>query len=271
MPRFQRPQIAIVQAPQDYRDGGENAFKAMCYAEYRGFFFIGMITRNERNAIIQHGTMTLVRRSVLAEVGGWSEWSITEDAELGLRIFEKGYEATYFPNSYGKGLIPDTFMNYKNQRFRWAYGAMQIMRRHAAQLFGGGASRLTAGQRYHFLAGWLPWIADGMNLVFNLAALGWSLAMVMMPARFDPPLIILSVLPLALFSFKIAKVIYLYRGARVVGTALADTGRHTRGAGALAHYRQGHAVRHGHQRQALFAHTQAGTQPGAGEGPGERA
>jgi exo-beta-1,3-glucanase (GH17 family)/cellulose synthase/poly-beta-1,6-N-acetylglucosamine synthase-like glycosyltransferase len=217
-PRFQRPQIAIVQAPQDYRDGGENAFKAMCYMEYRGFFFIGMITRNERNAIIQHGTMTLVRRSVLAEVGGWSEWSITEDAELGLRIFEKGYEATYFPNSYGKGLIPDTFTNYKNQRFRWAYGAMQIMRRHAAQLFGGGAGRLTAGQRYHFLAGWLPWIADGMNLLFNVGALGWSLAMVMAPTRFDPPLIILSVLPLALFCFKIAKVIYLYRGARVVGT-----------------------------------------------------
>ena len=44
---------------------GENAFKAMCYAEYRGFFHIGMVTRNERNAIIQHGTMTLVRRSLL--------------------------------------------------------------------------------------------------------------------------------------------------------------------------------------------------------------
>ena len=63
VPGFAEPKIAIVQAPQDYRDGGENAFKAMCYAEYRGFFHIGMITRNERNAIIQHGTMTLVRRA----------------------------------------------------------------------------------------------------------------------------------------------------------------------------------------------------------------
>ena len=66
----------------------ENAFKAMCYAEYRGFFDIGMITRNERNAIIQHGTMTLVRRRVLRGVGGWAEWCITEDTELGLRMFE---------------------------------------------------------------------------------------------------------------------------------------------------------------------------------------
>ena len=40
----------------------QNAFKAMCLAEYCGFFHIGMVTRNERNAIIQHGTMTMVAR-----------------------------------------------------------------------------------------------------------------------------------------------------------------------------------------------------------------
>ena len=101
VPAFDNPRIAIVQAPQDYRDENDNAFKAMCYAEYRGFFYIGMITRNERNAIIQHGTMTLVRRYVLAAVGGWAEWCITEDAELGLRVFEAGYEAIYIPHSYG--------------------------------------------------------------------------------------------------------------------------------------------------------------------------
>src|ERR1700728_2043329 len=60
VPSFENPRIAIVQAPQDYHDEHDSAFKAMCYAEYRGFFYIGMITRNERNAIIQHGTMTLV-------------------------------------------------------------------------------------------------------------------------------------------------------------------------------------------------------------------
>jgi cellulose synthase/poly-beta-1,6-N-acetylglucosamine synthase-like glycosyltransferase len=218
-PQFARPEIAIVQAPQDYRDFAENAFKAMSYAEYRGFFYIGMVTRNERNAIIQHGTMTLVRRKALEEVGGWSEWCITEDAELGLQIFRQGHEALYIAKSYGKGVMPDTFLDYKNQRFRWAYGAMQIMRHHIADLAGSARSRLTLGQRYHFVAGWLPWIADGVNLLFNLAALCWSLAMVLVPLKFDPPLIIFSVLPLTLFCFKVAKVIYLYRGARIVGTA----------------------------------------------------
>jgi exo-beta-1,3-glucanase (GH17 family)/cellulose synthase/poly-beta-1,6-N-acetylglucosamine synthase-like glycosyltransferase len=234
VPSFDEPRVAIVQAPQDYRDEHDNAFKAMCYAEYRGFFYIGMITRNERNAIIQHGTMTLVRRSVLGAVGGWAEWCITEDAELGLRVFEAGYEALYLPRSYGRGLMPDTFIDYKRQRFRWAYGAMQILRHHARALLPPGQSALTAGQRYHFVAGWLPWLADGFNLLFNIAAIGWSIAMVLAPQKVDPPLMVFSVLPLSLFMFKLVKLVHLYihrvgmnirqtAAAAVSGLALAHT------------------------------------------------
>ena len=218
MPQFGREQVAIVQAPQDYRDCRENLFKAMCFSEYRGFFHIGMVTRNERNAIIQHGTMTLVRRTVLEQVGGWSVDTITEDAELGLMIFKAGHEAVYSARSYGKGLMPDTFLDYKNQRFRWAYGAMQIMRYHAGELTGRIKSKLTIGQRYHFIAGWLPWIADGVNLIFNSAALLWTAAMILMPERIDPPLVIFSILPLSLFIFKFLKLIYLYHGVRVVAS-----------------------------------------------------
>ncbi|HVN46394.1 MAG TPA: glycosyltransferase [Steroidobacteraceae bacterium] len=231
-PAFLDERIAIVQAPQDYRDAGENAFKAMCYAEYRGFFQIGMITRNERNAIIQHGTMTMVRRRQL-EACRWAEWCITEDAELGLRIFEGGYDASYVPESYGRGLMPDTFIDFKKQRFRWAYGAMQIIKAHARALFLEGGP-LSPGQRYHFIAGWLPWIADGCNLLFNLAALGWSAAMVWAPGRIDAPLVLYSVLPLSLFTFKLAKLVHLYHvrvganlrqtlAAAIAGLALTHT------------------------------------------------
>ncbi|WP_078120863.1 glycosyltransferase [Thiosocius teredinicola] len=211
VPMFSDPKMAIVQAPQDYRDGHENAFKAMCQAEYQGFFHIGMVTRNERNAIIQHGTMTMVRRKVLEEVDGWAEWCITEDAELGLRIFERGYAATYIPHSYGKGLMPDTFLDFKKQRFRWAYGAVLIMRDHLSSLLGLSKTKLTAGQRYHFIAGWLPWLADGFNLAFNLAAIGWTVGMIVAPEHFAPPHVIFAVMPLALFLFKVSKMFFLYR------------------------------------------------------------
>src|SRR3546814_122470 len=99
VPHFQRPEVAIVQAPQDYRDGGDSALKRACYWEYAGFFNIGMVQRGLRNAIIQHGTMTLVRRDALDRVGGWAEWCICEDAELGLRLFKAGYHSVYVNRS----------------------------------------------------------------------------------------------------------------------------------------------------------------------------
>ena len=219
-PQFLNRKTAIVQAPQDYRDSKMSAFKAMCYNEYRGFFFIGMVTRNERNAIIQHGTMTMIRKNVLVEVGGWGEWCITEDAELGLRIFEYGYDAVYISKSYGRGLTPDTFIDYKKQRFRWAYGAMQIMKHHIRELLGKKPTKLSKGQRFHFFAGWLPWIADGANLLFTTIALMWSAGMILYADIIDPPLIMFSLLPITLFCFKAAKVVYLYRGIQVVGSGL---------------------------------------------------
>jgi len=234
VPAFGDPDVAIVQAPQDYRDGGNNAFKAMCMAEYAGFFHIGMITRNERNAIIQHGTMTMVRRQVLDALGGWAEWCITEDAELGLRVFMEGKKALYIPVTYGRGLMPDTFADFSKQRFRWAYGAVIIMRRHYKSLLGLEPSNLTPGQRYHFVAGWLPWFADGLNLLFNFAALAWSVGMVLFPHDFMPPLVTIAAIPLVLFFFKITKSFFLYRrrvaatlrqslAAGVAGLALSHT------------------------------------------------
>ncbi|MCP1641877.1 glycosyltransferase [Pseudomonas citronellolis] len=222
VPHFADPQIAVVQSPQDYRDQHESAFKRLCYAEYKGFFHIGMVTRNDRDAIIEHGTMTMVRRQVLDELK-WAEWCITEDAELGLRVFERGLSAAYFERSYGKGLMPDTFIDFKKQRFRWAYGAIQIMKRHTDALLRGrgpDGSKLTGGQRYHFVAGWLPWIADGMNIFFTLGALLWSAAMIIVPKRVDPPLLIFAILPLTLFAFKVGKILFLYR--RTVGVNLRD-------------------------------------------------
>ena len=225
VPQFEKSAIAIVQAPQDYRDGHQNAFKALCNAEYKGFFYLGMVTRNERNAIIQHGTMTLVRRSFLQAVGGWGVSTVTEDTELGLRILEQGHEAVYIGHSYGKGLVPDTFHDYKTQRYRWAYGAMQIMREHAGELLGFKSSQLTAGQRYHFVSGWLPWMADGLNLLFTLLVMVWSVLMLSSPVAHNAPPLLISVVPIMFFNFRVVKLFTLYIGPvkANVKTALAAT------------------------------------------------
>jgi len=231
---FHDPNIAIVQAPQDYRDANDSLFKSMIYAEYAGFFGIGMINRDMRNAIIQHGTMTIVRRSVLKSVDGWADWCITEDAELGLRILEEGHRAAYVPRSYGRGLMPDNFLDYKKQRFRWAYGSVLILRHHMRFFLKLSRSKLNSGQRYHFLAGWLPWMADGLCLLFNCVAILYSVLMVMYPHIYNPPEVMLSLLPIGFFVFKLSKMLVLYKwrmnaslmqsiGAGIAGLAVSHT------------------------------------------------
>jgi exo-beta-1,3-glucanase (GH17 family)/cellulose synthase/poly-beta-1,6-N-acetylglucosamine synthase-like glycosyltransferase len=221
VPHFANANTALVQAPQDYRDQHARAFKTLCEAEYRGFFHIGMVTRNERNAIIQHGTMTMIRAAVLREVGGWAEWTVTEDAELGLRILEHGYDSVYATDSLGHGLTPDRFRDYRSQRFRWAIGATQILRMHGRKLLGLEPSKLTPGQRFHFLTGWAAWLGDGLNLAFNLLAIAWSTLMILSPSEFLAPIARFSAFVIAFFAFKLVKMAWLYR--RRVRASVGET------------------------------------------------
>jgi exo-beta-1,3-glucanase (GH17 family)/cellulose synthase/poly-beta-1,6-N-acetylglucosamine synthase-like glycosyltransferase len=209
LPFFASREIALVQGPQDYRDAHQNIFKAMAYEEYRGFFQIGMVERNEHNAIIQHGTMTIVRKGALEDVGGWATWCITEDTELGLKLFEAGYSAAYIPETMGSGVMPDTLDAFMSQRYRWVYGAMQIMKHHVGAIFF-GRSKLSWAQRYQFLVGWLPWISDGLGMIVTYMALIWTGLMWASPQTFDVPLPTLSAAALALFFAKTMKTLLLY-------------------------------------------------------------
>jgi exo-beta-1,3-glucanase (GH17 family)/cellulose synthase/poly-beta-1,6-N-acetylglucosamine synthase-like glycosyltransferase len=224
IPAFQDPEVALVQCPQDYRDTGSGPFKRWIFQEYASFFHIGMVERNEHNAIIQHGTMCLIRRSALESVGRWATWCITEDTELGLRLFEAGYRAHYIPRSFGKGLMPDTFDAYRKQRHRWVYGGMQILKRHAGELLfgrrGDAGIGLAPAQRYQFIAGWLPWMSDGLAVIFVGLAIAWSFLAAAMPATFTVPPAVLSLVVLGLFIMKITKALWLHY-ARVNASALA--------------------------------------------------
>lgn len=216
---FEDTGVAIVQCPQAHRDITANVFRRMCSFEYDGFFRIGMHHRNERDAIIQHGTMTMIRRSALDQVGGWAEWCICEDAELGLRLMEAGYHTNYVDQIMGRGLTPADFTAYKSQRFRWAFGAMQILREHWRKLI--GSSRLAPGQRYHFLTGWFGWFADALHLLFTLLALSWTLGMLWDQELFSLPL---QQFMVPVLGFSLAKAIFgiwLYR--KRVGSGWRDT------------------------------------------------
>jgi len=234
VPYFDNENVGFIQSPQDYRDRDQSAFKSFCYWEYAGFFNIGMVQRNEYNAIIQHGTMTMIRKSALLEVGKWSEWCICEDSELGLRLYEAGYDSVYVKDSFGKGVMPDTMSGYMTQRYRWVYGAMQIIKAHWRSFLPSKEPKLTPAQKYYFIAGWLPWFSDALALIFTFTSLALTALILYDPIHSELPANAFLLPTVGIFSFKIIRGLWLYQarvpcsiwqslGAALSGLALTHT------------------------------------------------
>ena len=178
VPFFQDPGVGFVQTPQHYRDWEDDSYLRGLFHSYRYFFDITMPARAHRDAIIFCGTMGLIRRSVLDEIGGWNEECITEDAEASLRILGRGYRGVYHQVAWGEGLMPLTFDGLKKQRFRWALGGLQILRQHWRELIPLAPHRLqlTRAQRWHYLVGAVQWFGDLLLLAFTLLLLATAIA-----------------------------------------------------------------------------------------------
>jgi exo-beta-1,3-glucanase (GH17 family)/glycosyltransferase involved in cell wall biosynthesis len=209
VPVFADPKVGMVQAPQDHRDGDRTVMHHAMNGEYAGFFDIGMVQRNEANAIIVHGTMCLMRRDALMSVGGWSSDTIVEDCDLGLQVLENGWQIHYTNRRYGHGLLPDTFEAYKKQRHRWAYGGFQILRKHWRYLLP-SANVLTREQKREFALGWLNWLgAESIGVAVAILNLVWVPIVAFVGIAIPDK--ILTVPILAAFIVTLAHFIALYR------------------------------------------------------------
>jgi cellulose synthase/poly-beta-1,6-N-acetylglucosamine synthase-like glycosyltransferase len=169
VPLFTDPWIGFVQAPQDYRGWQHARYYRRLYYSYKYFFAVSQPSRNERDGAIFAGTMGLIRRVALDELGGWDEWCITEDAEVSLRLLRAGWSGMQVDESGGRGIMPLTFEALKGQRYRWCFGGIQLLRMHWKSLLPGPATRknhLSAGQRWSYLSGALQWYGDLLGLLF---------------------------------------------------------------------------------------------------------
>jgi cellulose synthase/poly-beta-1,6-N-acetylglucosamine synthase-like glycosyltransferase len=130
VPFFADPKIGYVQTPHDYRDYDANSYLTACYWEYMPTNKADYPGISEYGGAFTIGTMCLLRTEALRKAGGWAEWCLTEDSEVSVRIRAAGYRGYYFGETFGRGLIPETFEDYKKQRFRWTAGPVQQLRRH---------------------------------------------------------------------------------------------------------------------------------------------
>ena len=174
----QDPNVAFVQSPQNYRDWEKSPYLRRLFYSYEYFFAASQLSRNEHDGAIFAGTMGLIRKQALEQVGGWDEWVITEDAELSLRLLRGGWSGLHVERAFGHGVMPLTWEALKGQRFRWCFGGVQILRSHWRSLLPWDRSpdnKLTLRQRWSYLTGALQWFGDPIGLTLMTFLLGGAI------------------------------------------------------------------------------------------------
>ncbi|HEX7854660.1 MAG TPA: glycosyltransferase, partial [Sphingobium sp.] len=95
----------------------------------------------ERRALAGFDAMTVVpgavgawRRKALDSVGGYPENTLAEDQDLTISIQRAGWRVTCDPRAVAWTEAPETFRTLARQRYRWAFGTLQCLWKHAGIL-----------------------------------------------------------------------------------------------------------------------------------------
>jgi cellulose synthase/poly-beta-1,6-N-acetylglucosamine synthase-like glycosyltransferase len=138
--------IACLQAPLVITNARESWLSALFAIEYAGLFRV-LLPRlaAARMPMPLGGTSNHFRTRVLQRVGGWDPYNVTEDADLGLRLYRLGYRCgTLSRPTYEEA--PTEVRAWLGQRTRWFKGWLQtwlvLMRRpsHVVKEMGLGPS-----------------------------------------------------------------------------------------------------------------------------------
>jgi len=121
------------------------------------------------NASFFCGSAAILRRKHLAEIGGISGETITEDAETALKLHARGLNSIYIARPMVCGLSPETFADFILQRNRWAQGMTQILMLKNPLFLKG----LTFAQRICYFNTCIFWFFGLSRLIFFLAPLGY--------------------------------------------------------------------------------------------------
>jgi glycosyltransferase XagB len=124
MARF-GPDIACLQAKLSYANSQQNFITrsfTIEYAMWFSFFLPGLVSLDA--PIPLGGTSNHFRRSALRQLGGWDPYNVTEDCDLGIRMFREGYGVKVLDSVTLEEANSD-FVNWVKQRSRWYKGYLQ--------------------------------------------------------------------------------------------------------------------------------------------------
>jgi len=189
---YTKSNVAVVQGYQWHvLNKSENWITRGVRSEYAGSYVIERSGAEIYGGLKQiSGSVYMIRRDVLEELG-WKT-SITEDFQLTLRLYEKGYKVVYTPYIQAPAECVSTLKRLIRQRMRWAEGHSQNIKKMFWRLMRSSKLSLTEKletiylspyylQAFFFLVGTLSWLMTETvfpaKLPFWTVLWGWSLVL----------------------------------------------------------------------------------------------
>jgi cellulose synthase/poly-beta-1,6-N-acetylglucosamine synthase-like glycosyltransferase len=132
------PRLACLQAKLEYHNPGQNLLTAWFSLEYLTWFGFTLPAIASGNTPVPlGGTSMHIRGDVLAAVGAWDPYNVTEDCDLGVRLYRMGYRTAILDSTTYEEANSDV-VNWVKQRSRWVKGYAQswlVHMRHPIRLW----------------------------------------------------------------------------------------------------------------------------------------
>ncbi len=124
------PEVGCLQGKLSYRNATQNIITKWFTVEYAmwfSFFLPGLASLGA--PIPLGGTSNHFRRGALRALGGWDPYNVTEDCDLGIRMFREHYKIKVLESTTLEEANSD-FVNWVKQRSRWYKGYLQTFLIH---------------------------------------------------------------------------------------------------------------------------------------------
>ncbi|CAN5834886.1 glycosyltransferase [soil metagenome] len=165
--------VGCAQCRLGYFNEKQNLLTRWFALEYDQWFGVVLPAIQDSKCVVPlGGTSNHMPTAVWREVGGWDEYNVTEDADLGVRLARYGYH-TIILDSVTLEEANSDVINWVRQRSRWYKGYLQTMivhLRHPLELRREIGTK--AILRFISMTGAVP-LGNAFNLLFWFALLCW--------------------------------------------------------------------------------------------------
>ncbi len=194
--------VACIQAKLNFYNSHQNILTRCFTAEYATWFDLCLPGLDYLKAPIPlGGTSNHFRVTVLKRLGGWDEFNVTEDCDLGLRLFYNGWRTRILNSTTWEQACPD-IRYWIRQRSRWVKGYVQTylvhLRTPGKLLHGLGVMN---GMHFHLLIGGTPF-CQLVNPVYWFLTLFWIVSQSSaFSAYFPGPVFVMAAICLFIGNF----------------------------------------------------------------------